>query len=135
MGNTRSIRSEDFFLEITMILEEKYRNTRSIQSEDLFFRDHDDFGKKKRNTRLMTFFYLENTNFWESLPRAPNFEYPSLHTHIHLTSYLLILISIRNIKLGHFRHNSIQLWFKVTVYVFQRELRGPYFEHPCSKLM
>ena len=64
MGNTRLIRSEDlFFLEITMILGEKYRNTRSIQSEDLFFRDHDDFGKKKRNTRLMTFFLFREHQF------------------------------------------------------------------------
>ena len=38
MGNTRSIRSEDFlFLEITMIVGEKYRNTRSIRSEDFLF--------------------------------------------------------------------------------------------------
>ena len=26
--------------------------------------------------------FLENTNFWESLPRAPNFEYPLLNTSI-----------------------------------------------------
>ena len=49
----RSNRSEDLFLEITMILEKM----REIQDQSLF---------------------LENTNFWESLPRAPNFEYPSL---------------------------------------------------------
>ena len=100
-----------------MILGEKYKNTRSIQSEDLFFRDHDDFGKKREIRDQRPFFYLENTNFWKSLTRTPNFEYPSLHTHIYFTSYLLILISIRNMKLEHFRHNSIQLWFKVTVYV------------------
>ena len=75
------------------------------------------FGEKNENPGSKTFF-LENTNFWKSLPRAPNFEYPSLHTHIYLTSYLLILISIRNMKLGHFRHSSIQLWFKVSAYVF-----------------
>ena len=60
-----------------MILGEKYQNMRSIESEDLFFRDHDDFGKKKNRCSKPSFF-LENTNFWESLPRAPNFEYSSL---------------------------------------------------------
>ena len=54
----------------------------SIRSEDLFFfLRHDDFGKEKGNTRSKTFF-LQNTNFWESWPRAFNFEYPSLNTSI-----------------------------------------------------
>ena len=107
-----------FFLEITIILGEKYRNTRSIQSEDLFFKDHDDFGRKKEKYEINDLFLFREHQFLGIIARAPNFEYPSLHTHIYLTSYLLILISIRNIKLWHFRHNSIQLWFKVTVYVF-----------------
>ena len=50
----KSIRSEDFFLEISMILVEK----KEIRDKSPFF--------------------LENTNFWEFLPRAPNFEYPPL---------------------------------------------------------
>ena len=28
--------------------------------------------------RSETFFFLENTNFWEPLFRVPNFDYPSL---------------------------------------------------------
>ena len=48
------------------------------RSEDFFFRDHHDFGRKKGNTRSKPLFFLENTNFWEFLPRAPNFEYPPL---------------------------------------------------------
>ena len=34
------------FLEIKMILEEKYQNTRLIRSEEFFFREHFDFGRK-----------------------------------------------------------------------------------------
>ena len=76
--NLRRNSSADLFLEITMKLGEKYGNTRSIRSEDLFFfRDYDDFGRKIGNTRSKTFF-LKNTIFWESLPQAPNYEYPSL---------------------------------------------------------
>ena len=49
---------------------------RSNRSEDLLlFRDRHDFGKNKGNTRSKPLF-LENTNIWESLPRALNFEYP-----------------------------------------------------------
>ena len=36
VGNRRSIRSEDFFLEITMILGKKQRKERSNRSEDFF---------------------------------------------------------------------------------------------------
>ena len=35
--------------------------------------------KNKGNARSKPFF-LENINFWESLPRAPNFEYPKKRT-------------------------------------------------------
>ena len=35
-----------FFLEITIILERKFRNHGSIFSKDFFFRDHHDFGTK-----------------------------------------------------------------------------------------
>ena len=48
-----------------------------------FFRDDHDFGKNKGNTRSKPFF-LENTNFWESLSRAPNFEYPSLNSSLKI---------------------------------------------------
>ena len=34
--------------------------------------------RKIGKTRSKTYFFLENSNFWESLPRAPNFEYPLL---------------------------------------------------------
>ena len=70
-----------FFFRDHHDLGEKWRNMRSNRSEDLFFiffRDHHDFGKNKGNTRSKPLFFLKNTNFWESLPRAPNFEYPSL---------------------------------------------------------
>ena len=47
------------------------------------FRDDDDFGrkiqKKKIDLRWRSFF-LENTKFWDSLPRTSNFEYLSLLT-------------------------------------------------------
>ena len=65
-----------------MKLERKVGNMRSIRSEDLFFfLETTMILGKKGNTRSKTFF-LENTNFWESLPRVPNFEYPSLNTSI-----------------------------------------------------
>ena len=54
VGNRRSIRNEDLFLEITMILGEK------------------------RQIRDQNHIFLENIQFWKSLPRAPNFEYPPL---------------------------------------------------------
>ena len=48
-----------------------------------FFRNHYDFGRKNSEIRdqieVKTFFF-EITNFWESLPRAPNFEYPKKQT-------------------------------------------------------
>ena len=56
----------------------KYQNTRSIVSEDLFFLEITIILEKKRKYEIKAFFFLENTNFWESLLRAPNFEYSSL---------------------------------------------------------
>ena len=57
VGNTiRSIRSEDlFFSEITLIL-----------------------GEKSERRDQSSFSCLVNINFWKSLPRAPEFEYPPL---------------------------------------------------------
>ena len=55
VGNARSIRGEDFFLKTNVILGEKSER-----------RDHNSFS------------FLENINFWKSLPRGPEFEYPSL---------------------------------------------------------
>ena len=48
-------------------------NTRSIRGENLFFRRE----KSKRRDQS-SFSFLENINFWKSLPRAPEFEYPPL---------------------------------------------------------
>ena len=60
-----------FFLEITMILEEKYRNTRSIQSEDLFFRDHDYLGEKKEKYEINDLFLFREHQFLGILASGP----------------------------------------------------------------
>ena len=36
-------------------------------------------GQKSKRRDQSSFSFLENINFWKSLPRAPEFEYPSLH--------------------------------------------------------
>ena len=64
-----------------MKLGRKVGNTKSIQSEDLFFRDYDDFGRKIGKYEIGDLFFREH-QFLEilirTLPRAPNFQYPSL---------------------------------------------------------
>ena len=42
---------------------------------------------KIREIRDQSPLFLENTNFWKSLPRVPNFEYPSLAVHFHFTLF------------------------------------------------
>ena len=65
------------------------------RSEDLFSRDHHNFAKKYGNTRSIQ---SENLFFLE----------------ITMISFFL-----KKKETGaHFRHNSIQLWFKVSIYVF-----------------
>ena len=49
--------NKPFFLEITMIYREK---------------------SERRDQSL---FFFKNINFWKSLPRVPEFEYPPLVTH------------------------------------------------------
>ena len=55
LGEKRN-RSEDLFLEVTMI-----------------------FWEEKAKDEIKAFFsFLENINFWKFLPRAPEFEHPPL---------------------------------------------------------
>ena len=42
-------------------------------------------GEKSERRDQSPFSFLENINFWESLPRTPEFEYPPLPTHIGVT--------------------------------------------------
>ena len=60
-----------------MILGEKKRKGRSNQSEDFFLEITMMLGEK-RELRDQSFFFIENIKFWKSLPWAPNFEYPPL---------------------------------------------------------
>ena len=39
-------------------------------------------GEKSERRDQSSFSFLENINFWKSLPRAPEFEYPPLSMHI-----------------------------------------------------
>ena len=72
------------FIMITMKLLRKVGNLRTNSSEDFFFRDYDDFGKKIGKYEIKDLFFLENTNFCESLPWVPNFDYPSLRTRLKI---------------------------------------------------
>ena len=72
-----------FFLKITLKLLQKVGNLRTNSTEDLFFRDHHEVGRKIGKYEIKDLFFKERQFLGiliKILPRAPNFEYPSLVT-------------------------------------------------------
>ena len=64
-----------------MKLLRKVESLRTNSSEDLFFRDHYEVGTKSGKYEIKNFFFREHQFLGiliRILPRAPNFEYPSL---------------------------------------------------------
>ena len=60
-------------------------------------------GKKSEGPDQNSFSFLENINFWKSLPRAPEFEYPPLntrHTNLNLVPRSNRIKHVNFLKLG-----------------------------------
>ena len=78
-------------LEIIMKSGRKVGHTRLIRGKDLFFfffRVTIISGEKSERRDQSSFSFLENINFWKTLPRAPEFEYPPLVeaiTHLYIS--------------------------------------------------
>ena len=58
--------------------DEKWEIQDRFEVKTFFFREHRDFGEKSERRDQSSFSFLENINFWKSLRRAPEFEYPPL---------------------------------------------------------
>ena len=70
-----------------MKLGRKVENTGRIRSENVFFSEVTMILGEKREIRdQSSFFFLENINFWEFLPRALTLNYPPLIRHGLLNS-------------------------------------------------